>query len=369
MIRRCVPRVVSVLAAALLVIGCCPPAQAVTPQEGWYIAGIEEWSGETYYIIDNKPNVSDWYVDFTTTYIQTRTVLGYSSGSFSSAIYGVLSPFEMYQGFSSDSWRIDQDWVIRVGVSYVDTEVLYSPAPTNYTEDSVNLILYDVTKAPILYSSLSDSAGVDYSIDYGESLLIGDWRYSINPTISNSDSGTTLYLPVTDFNYSSGLNVNWNDTTANAALSSARMVDINNLRICIKPTGYWTAVGNAYARAEARLSISYMVPVNKAPDGMAVGDAWPKLRTLEVELQDAYDAYKQTMLQNGQITNPDDINTMFGELGGIQQDGLAALEIGDTEAEFLTSSIGMMQPLFSVLFPIIGVGVILIIFANKGIHG
>lgn len=368
-----VKRAFAVVAAVLLVVGAGVPAMAVTPQEGWYIAGVEEWSGKQYYVIDNKPSTaSNWLVDFYSTHIQTSSSLT-GNNNLSTDVYSVLSPFYQYQGFSGDTWRIDQDWVLRVYVSSVSSNYDFAGSISNADPESVQLLLYDVTQVPTMSTQRNTSSTTwSYDIDLAESLVVFDARYSVNPSISVNDVGSTLYLKVDDFNMCPGFYSNPQGSSGaitSVSWMSLRTADINNVRVAVKAPGYWTSSGTGYATANARLGLSWMIPVDKAPEGMQVGDAWPALRPLEVELQDAWDAYKQTMLQNGQIKDPTDINSMFGNLGGMKDQGLASLEIGGTEADFFTAALSMLKPLFLTLLPVVGAGVVLIIFANKGMHG
>lgn len=368
-----IKRAVSVVAVVLLVVGSGVPAMAVTPQEGWYISeALLLDDGVEYFVIDNKLSTDQWLVDLQGSHIQTANNLAGKSPT-SSGVYSVVSPYLKYEGYSQTSWRIDQDWVLEVYVASVETNLEHQGNLVNGVADQIDLLLYDVTKVPTInYAPKATSSAYEWDLNYEESLLAADFAHSVNPTLSAADVGKTYYYPVTSFQLVPG----WFDRPQESsgavdyvAWSSLRLCDINNLRIAIKPSGYWTSTGTGYATSNARLGFRWLCPVDKAPAGMMIGDPWPKQQPLEVVMQDAYDAYKQTMMQNGQIKDPTDINTMFGNLGDMKDQGLAALDIGDTESDFFSAALSMFKPLFLTLLPVVGVGVVLIIFANKGMNG
>lgn len=340
---------------------------AATPQEGWFIAGIENVDGIDYYVIDNKMSMDPWFVqcasqtialDFSAVDLPNdsqATLNGYYRDVLLSQLY--------YRGFSDYSWRIDNDWIVKIWAEDTDARFPYQ------------VIIYDRTQLP----SVAYNHGYVYDGSYMDSPFSSEWtlqqttpacipfkyddNYGALFSVSRNNTGKWTYWEVGVFQMYSIFGL-----PTRIAGS-----DINDICVSIcygRGRGNSSWVGtDASSLIQKKIALQWLCPVDKAPAGMSVGDYWPKVRPLEVEIEEAMNAYEEAMLQNGQIRDPSDINSMFGQLGGMQEQGLGALEIGDAEAGFFTAAVSMMQPLFLTLLPIIGVGVILIIFANKGMHG
>lgn len=341
---------------------------AATPQEGWFIAGIETLDGLDYYVIDNKMNMNPWLVDCYSQRLEvdfSEISWGESNSAGLSGWYEEVLYSQMcYRGFSDYTWRVDEDWVVKIWAESTTQQFPYQ------------VVLYDRTQVPSV--SYNFSADDPNSVG-GYDQIHSDWTLQQDvatciPFVYNDDWGAL-------FAVSRNNTEKWTYWQAgvfqiyNIYGLPSRIVgsDINDIYATIT---YGRGKGNsAYVGSDAKallhkqIAIQWLCPVDKAPSGMSVGDYWPKVRPLEVEMQEAMNEFEETMLANGQIKQPSDINTMFGQLGGMQEQGLGALEIGDAEAGFFTAAVSMMQPLFLTLLPIIGVGVILIIFANKGMHG
>lgn len=379
-----IKRAAALLFSFALIISSGVPALAVTPQEGWFIRDIETVDGIEYYVIDNKMSDDDWWVDLTSTWINSDTPLWTAANGnilqpSAKQKYGLLTFNEAWRGYDQYSWRVDSDWLVRFCCTAIGSTAKSGQGVTVLDDFSIKFCAIDRSMAPLFLTDSETTSGTGVQIGGSptDSLLF-----------TGSDSGTAVevfdisgfeltedslgarrYFTMESFTYS----LLWNDYEYDEqpfytyrSTIDLDGCDINDLVFFVAPvrTG-WGLQG----QVNARCSIQLMCPKDKAPSGMSIGDYWPKVRPLEVAISDAYDPYYKAMLANGQIKDPSDINTMFGQLGGMQEQGLGALEIGDAESGFFTAAVSMMQPLFLTLLPIIGVGVILIIFANKGMHG
>lgn len=376
-------RITCLMAALLLVISSGAPALAVTPQEGWFIRDIETVDGIDYYIIDNKMSDADWWVDLTSTWVNS-TIPIYSDSEIlsTSNFYGMVTINEGWYGYDQYNWRVDSDWLVRYMCSSKECNFykLGSGDPvTNVSTDYDDPLFCAVDRSKVPSFSVGMENGFNISAS-PDALLFkgaGTVAWASQDDISGyqqlaGNLNTRRYLSMDGFTYSSiGNAVQDKVSVSNGQVLYRSTVDvdgtdINDLIFFFAPSHSYPGY---YCVINARVSIQLMCPVDKAPSGMAVGDYWPKVRPLDVEIADAFDAYRSTMLDNGMIKEPSDINSMFGQLGGMQEDGLGALELGDGQAEWVTGVYTMLQPLFIYLLPIVGLGVLLIIFANKGMHG
>lgn len=358
------------MAAVLLVISSGSPAMAATPQEGWFIAGEETLDGIDYWVIDNKLNMDPWLVQCATQRIPVEfdevelNASGdhtYLSGWFDEVLYSQL----FYRGYSDSSWRVDNDWVVKIWAEDTTSDLPYQ------------VVIFDRTQVPLvnyrpIFTTGSSSSRPQgqftnpWSLEQSTSACIpfkynDDWGALFASSRGNTGKWTYWELGYFQMYSVYGLPVRLNGS------------DIND--ICVSITYGRGKDNSLYSQTVAesliqkKIALQWLCPKDKAPSGMQIGDYWPKHRPLEVVMQDAYDAYKQTMLNNGQIKDPSDINTMFGQLGGMQEDGLGALDFGEDEATVLPGVISIIQPVITFLFPFFGLVLILLIFANKGIHG
>lgn len=353
------------------------PAYAVTPQEGWFIAGEQTWSGKEYWIIDNKVNDADWNVSVRS--VQTRFTGNLGVSSMGLAFYDFLNLTSTYQGFSSSPWYVDQDWVLRIKPisfqtskdSITTDKDVSSDVYSNYLTDRVRLLVFDISTAPFMsrYYDPGTASVVkgrsEWFLDNRENSVFFDMRYAALPTISNSSLGEYQYYTLDDFHLPLP-QFSPNDLYIGSFNASPKVVNINDLRITVVPNGGWLSTGGGAIYAQAQLAITYMCPKDKAPVGMSIGDRWPKQVPLEVEIENAYEAYYDKLLANGQIKDPSGVDAMFGDLNG-QLGSSVNIDNPDVVSGF-GEVFGWLSgfPLLTVIFPVIVAAILLPIFVKKG---
>lgn len=377
-------RIVCLMAAIALTVASAVPALAITPQEGWFISGTMERDGINYYIIDNKLNDQKWWVDLSGGYLQMTE--GYSSGYMDTGgnyhglaedIYGFYYTHENWLGFCpDDDFRIDNDWLIEISLNNFEGTRYRSLSKT--TEMTLfSVYAYDRSKLP--------SITLDYS-SFDGAYNDTSKAFSISQTLSNcipycgttkmqgvtfysDEIGTTRYVPASVF----GMNGLFSgvDTEAPEISDfgfSAINLDGCNMNDLVFTVGPSDPMDEYSCHVDARLAFRFLCPVDKAPGGMAVGDRWPKVWPLEVEMEEAYQKYYDALLEWSETPSPEDIHEMMGDLQGFGLDSLDLLEFDDDQASFVSSSFILARPLVVGLFPIIFFGIIALILANKAMH-
>lgn len=378
-------RIVCLMAAIALTVASAVPALAVTPQEGWFISGTMERNGINYYIIDNKVNDQKWWVDLTGGFLRFDETFesGYTDADgnmwgISYGVNGVMYAQEAWYGFCpDDDFRLDNDWLIEVSVASFEADRLAGDGDIE-VNSQFTLIALDRTQMPTIsldYESFgSDFYGqIDpvFSLDFDRAHIYPMYSSNVisaGPSIKSTDVGKTLYFPASNFTIS-GLAA---DSSSNSEypnisdfgipFSSLDGVNMNDL--VIFPV--WG--GGFGSNVRARIALRFLCPVDKAPGGMSVGDRWPKVYPVKVEIDDALQPFYDAMLEWSQTPTPEDIDDMMGDLQGFGLDSLDLLEFDDDQASFVSSAFILAQPLVVGLFPIIFFGIIALILANKAMH-
>lgn len=339
-------------------------SQAVTPQEGWFIAGKQTYNGKDYWIIDNKPNTNHWYVDLEGGFVNQPF---YDGGN--RQLQTV--PFSNYgwRGFSDWSWNIDNDWILRVYITNASLSIDGKSFTDLKPSQSLKLCAVDMSSVPSFNFTETGSANYDYFIT---SPGCRTFPVTINHLTGAICYGDKMYqtqlFPISNFTGSqSFLN---NDDVDNGRTFDVDGCNINNLYFFVIPN-YSGFSYNNYAVVRAHLALSFMVPIDKCPDGLAVGDYWPKLRPLEVEIANSLEGieqdYYKAMLQYSQINDPSKVSSMNKDLSG-KLDG--ALRMPNIDTDLDTDAIsGMMDILgpLKQIFPWLIAGLFVIVLIRRGV--
>lgn len=377
-------RIVCLMAAIALTVASAVPALAITPQEGWFISGTMEIDGINYYIIDNKVNDQKWWVDLSGGYLQMTE--GFYQGFMDDSdefqgiaedVIGFYYTHENWLGFCPDNdFRIDNDWLIEISLNNFEGERALSKSRT---EEMTEFCVYAYDRSKMPYVTLDYSTINGYYYESSKA-------FSINQTLSNSipfsgttrlggalfysdQIGSTRYVPVSNFGMD-GLFSSVDVTVPSLSDTSAYSISLdgcnmNDLVIMVGPSDPHDEYS---CHIEARIALRFLCPIDKAPNGMAVGDRWPKVWPLQVELEEAYEEFYDSMLEWSQTPTPEDIDDMMGDLSMFGEDSLGMLEFDEAQTSFVSSAFILAQPLVSGLFPLIFFGIIALIFANKAMH-
>lgn len=357
-----------------------PYSKAVVPQQGWYIHSEVTWSGKDYWVIDNNTTSEHgWYFDVTGSTVNTNA--GIDPSNANQAMTEFVHPGLYWGGASDYDWYVDSDWVIRVWIDSASagidsgTAVPDSSTYDNYKDNAFRILLWDANSMPGINISSRTSASSAYPGSYiwmagGETMLLMSCANSILPTI-NIGSGFNKfhYFNLTDFYPTTFILSYWQTGALPRYLSvNPSNININNLRMTVIPTGGWKRPGHAgVVGAQAHMSMQFLCPKDKAPAGLAVGDRWPKVRPLEVEIENAYEAYYNNLLANGQIKNPGDVNKTFGDLNGKLNDATKAPTIdSDLNTGALSHMMGILGPLTQML-PWLLAGLFVIVLIRRAV--
>lgn len=352
------------------------------PQQGWYIHSEVTWSGKDYWVVDNNTTSSNgWLFDVSSSQINTNA-FDYKLVGQNDMLpaYDYVQANQYWGGLSDYDWYIDSDWIIKVyfasGETGVDAATAVPSASWyhDYSTTQLKLLMWDESTMPSLVrdvGSYSDGARVHNGFELNSNrLLLHDSRYSVLPTINlTSDLEKVMYFSPGEI-YPVAWQLGYvQSTNAQRFLPiNPPNISINDLRFCVVPNGAWIYPGNSgNVYAKARMSVQFMCPKDKAPAGLAVGDRWPKVRPVEVDIENAYEAYYNNLLANGQIKNPDDVNKTFGDLNGKLNDATKAPDIDtDLNTTALSNMMGVLGPLTQMLPWLLG-GLFVIVLIRRAV--
>uniref|UniRef100_A0AAU8B6C7 DUF2341 domain-containing protein n=1 Tax=Dulem virus 75 TaxID=3145786 RepID=A0AAU8B6C7_9VIRU len=322
-----------------------PYSRAVTPQEGWYIAGetTSDVSGKSvdYWIIDNKPNLTPWFFDLDGYFLPTTQL------NSSSTVYAYLG--ERWFGYSYYPWLIDSDWVFRIWIN-----------SATVPNGSTSFFIYFFDKSRILQYYVSDS-GEQFSGTTTDNIFVS--KNAVGITSSTGD------LPYTDWSYFSADTFKWTNYTIPSdplTMSTLDNTNINDLVICAAPQ-----TGGEKYHAKVQMAIQFMCPKDKAPDGMAIGDEWPKLRTMQVEIAGGLTEwaapYYEALQSESLITDPSEVSHMKGALSSHLD---SAIGLPDIDTDLDTSAISSMMVILGPIkqiFPWLIAGLFVIVVIRRGV--
>lgn len=341
-------------------------SQAVTPQEGWYIAGEEFYQGKDYWILDNKKDINPWWINlWGGTEVLNLVADSYDGHDDYFDIDRVLFG-DFWRGYSDTSWRIDNDWLICVACDSF----------TVNKGNSCQLIAWDRTRVPcsnlskdftITTSSSSGTVRGETSgnITYttGISSLALFFNGSDCPRLRND--GDWYYYPVSDFHIDS-----FSGADSPQMMYNIDGTDINDLIIGVAATSY-APQKNEGLLANARIAIQFMVPKDKCPEGMAVGDYWPKVRPLEVEIKNQLEGieqeYYKKMLEYSQLNESYKIGNMNKGLNNRLDNALALPNLDtDLNTNAIASMMNILGPLKQI-FPWLIAGLFVVVVIRRGV--
>lgn len=380
---RIVFRSLSAITICLYLFGLnAPYSKAVVPQQGWYIHSEVTWSGKDYWVIDNNTtSANGWLFDVSSSQINT-TAFDYNLAVPKDVLpaYDYVQANQYWGGMSDYDWYIDSDWIIKVYFASGETGVDAATAVPNsncyhdYSTTKLKLLMWDETTMPSLVrdvGSYNEGSRVHNGFELNSNrLLLHDSRYSVLPTIDlTSDLEKVMYFSPGEI-YPIAWQLGYVQiTNAQRFLPiNPPNISINDLRFCVVPNGAWINPGNSgNVYAKARMSVQFMCPKDKAPAGLSVGDRWPKVRPVEVEIENAYEAYYNNLLSNGQIKNPGDVNKVFGDLNGKLNDATKVPTIdSDLNTNALSNMMGVLGPLTQML-PWLLAGLFVIVLIRRAV--
>lgn len=363
-------------AVVLVLVSQLAPVAAVRPQEGWYVrdtmtytvSGVER----EYFIIDNKMSADPWYINFYTyQYVFSDPIFMAPNWSQKGMdvnwnVLGLANTY--YRGFSDVDWVVDDDWLCLLEWDGLRIQ-------NSGSVDSFNVVIFDKSKVPLLtFNNQLDSYGIQGPVD---AILGRSWTESVfgssfsqpSTPLSGSSGSAVLRLGGLYQGSIDGTNMLLNpffSTTTNSpyAFYAVDGTSINDL--CVVPfvRGFQPVVG-IHDNLNIRLAISWAVPVDKCPAGTQVGDSWPKVRPIEVQMDDAYKAWMDSALQNTDYADSSNV-------GKDLKDYNDQLEASDNWGELATAGWAFVQPIFDsfdfvfVILGIAAVSFVLLLLIKKG---
>lgn len=355
----------------LVLVSQLAPVAAVRPQEGWYVrdtmtytvSGVER----EYFIIDNKMSSQPWYIQFYSflDVLQDPVFMtpdwARKGFDINWNVLGIANTW--YRGFSDVDWCVDDDWLLLVDYQRA------SSSPT------FNIWVFDKSKIPLLtFNESYDS----YSITGPQDVLLGrsftaaetaESCFGFTQDISSvSGASGSLVYRLGGFGQTSTVTSNlvYNPFFSGVtdAVFSVDGTSINDLCVVPFAQGFTPEVGKQ-GYLNVQLAISWAVPVDKCPAGTQVGDSWPKVKPLEVQMDDAYKAWMDSALQNTDYADSSNV-------GKDLKDYNDQLEASDNWGELATAGWAFVQPIFDsfdfvfVILGIAAVSFVLLLLIKKG---
>ena len=352
---------------------------AVRPQQGWYVRGTmtSSVSGtqREYFIIDNKMTSSPWYVEMQSfvyradlPYFEYDSFTGLDAG-----LYCQFYPITYWQGYSQVDWVIDSDWLFLIdwdGVTYDSCSTF-------------NFCFWDAQNTLTFNSSdLSDTkVGSLSGLSSPLPFLTGPGRIAANRNLVNISAYGSSYqgnsgqlTQLCDFyNYGAANPFVVSPSTMTTTNFNGNWylggVSINDLCFCVFPGDIIdSSSGYSVARLYSRVSLSFAIPVDKAPVGTQVGDSWPKVQPVPVQIQGAFDdfkAWKDNALAQTPVADAADVTS---QIEGYNQQ----LDAADNWGELETDAWNEVAPIldsFDFVFTILGIAAVvfvLLLFIKKG---
>lgn len=309
------------------------------------------------YIIDNKLTDDWWTYRLSGGAVYgSQPILEGVEGS--DEIRQIVDVGSIYYGWSEDDWRVDDDWYLQIYVASI------TAIPNTGT---CKVIAWDRTRMPQIITSGNGST--NNVIADGSTVFlngVSDWK---GYDIDKSHIGTYVTVPMSTFSCSIppldyvqvGSNNYYNLSDIDIDGTS-----INNLCIGVIPESNATA-SEPDKQALAQIGVRFLVPIDKCPTGLSVGDIWPKQWPLSVEVEDAYQEYYDRLLALGQITNPDDVNSVWGQLDGSLDSALGVPDIDtDIDTNALSGMLSLLGPLPDI-FPWLLAGFVAIVIIRRGV--
>lgn len=336
----------------------------VIPQEGWYIAGETNYTRNgkniAYWIIDNKVGLDPWYFDTEFSYRRTAS---YDTNLSNYGEFFARNP-SMWHGYSDYDWFLDSDWLVRVWP--VSGSVKNQGQQLTTDDSTFGIVLFDYSRLPTVYNCISSSNGnVDFVYDYSDSLIFYNEILCENALTFNAwnviapDSTGFRYTGIADGYHTSGY-------------LDASNCSINDLAIfgyCYdhEPTG----TSANLIDIEMRFAVQFMVPKDKCPNGLKIGDRWPQVRTFKVEIegeiQDYQTPYSEALASKAQVS-ASGVANRYDEYKGYTRSQFTKLPDVGSSSKAVSSfqSFFKVTPFYTVLVAFVPF-IVVCIFIKKGL--
>lgn len=276
-----------------------------------------------------------------------------------------------WHGYSDYDWYIDKDWLLRVAVGSIDyTESGSSNQPLEF-----GVCGFDISRVPSVFVSHDQ---IDYT---GASPITGSPIYSdVYGTTQEYDSRIILYNKFSyhtvqanqQWSYFSPRNVGLKTMTINNQAGIDNYIDgtsINDLYLFVCPGENPSGTRTSYT--EALFAVQFLCPKDKAPDGMMIGDQWPKVRTFKVEIdgeiEDFSTPYQKKMVEisGKNETALGNLNTQLKGYGVHTGSGLPDSYTSRSATSALLPIVSQFKP-FKTLISVFGVFLVMSVFVKKG---
>ena len=305
-----------------------------------------------YFIIDNKMSSQPWYIQFYTGFNVLPDPIFMTPSWYETGLdvnwncLGAANTW--YRGYSDVDWCVDDDWLCLLqwdGLRFLG----------GFNSTSFTVYIFDKSKVPLLTYAVDADA---YSITGVQDVLLGrayntEQEYQtpfgwVNPPegFFSGSSGSAVFrlggLSNTDI---SGTHMIYNPFfQGNANMSSYRCFSVDGTSIndlCVVPFAAGFRPTTGWQRGmQINLAISWAVPVDKCPAGTQVGDSWPKVRPIEVQMDDAYKAWMDSALQNTPVADSSQVGEQI-------KDNQAKVEEGDNFSSEVSAAFTGVLPVLA----------------------
>lgn len=354
---------------------------AVRPQQGWYVRGTMTSSASgtsrEYFIIDTKMTDDPWYVELVSTvlkfdlpYYQYTTYTGKTAG-----LYTQFYPYTYWQGYSQVDWVVDNDWLVLLewdGIQADNTtgfQFSFWDSSYSYVFTQPNSVDNGVGSIADISSGSQFLTGPGHVPAFGNHVSVSAVAFGM--PVSRDDSSLQLLLDYSGYGVANPFSVHPTNVTDSYLNTNWPIggISINDLCIGVFPTNISNKSSNPdRASIYARTAISFAVPVDKAPAGTQVGDSWPKIQSIPVQIQgslDDYKAWKDNALAQTPVADAADVTS---QIEGYNQQLDAADNWGELETDAWNEVVPILDS-FDFVFTILGIAAVvfvLLLFIKKG---
>lgn len=333
------------------------------------VSGVER----EYFIIDNKMSADPWYINFNSAFYVFKDPIfmapdfAYPGFDINWNVLGFANTY--YRGYSDVDWCIDDDWLC-----ILDWDG-FSVSGVKGSTDSFSVVIFDKSKVPMLtFNNQLDSYGVVGPVDaiLGRSYTAADDYRSPFTYIGSSlfDSSGHMVFRVGGNMQSDNdgrwmlLNPFFSGTQSQYNYYTVDGTSINDLCVFPYARGFTPQPG-LQRQLNVRLAISWAVPVDKCPAGTQVGDSWPKVKPIEVQMDDAYKAWMDSALQNTDYADSSNVGKDLADYN-------SQLKESDNWGTLATEGWNSIAPIFDsfdfvfVILGIAAVSYVLLLLIKKG---
>ena len=355
---------------------------AVRPQQGWYVRGTMTSSvsgtSREYFIIDTKLTDDPWYVEMqSAVMLYDLPYFSYDSlvGGYTLGLYTQFYPYTYWRGYSQVDWVLDNDWLMLVNWNGISVDNC-SQFTFSIWDDS-NTFLF--TNPNLGENGLGDISSALSEVQF----ITGPGRIAaakrdVSPSTAplviqsvTSNGSSTYLLDFDGFGCANPFTYLDSSSSPGFVNSNWRIggVSINDLCFCIFPANVSSSPSSpSMASVYGRVAISFAIPVDKAPADTQVGDSWPKVQPLPVQIQGALDefkAWKDNALAQTPVADPADVTS---QIEGYNQQLDAADQWGTLESDAWNEIVPILDS-FDFVFTILGIAAVvfvLLLFIKKG---